>query len=73
MTSNHRAFALTAPVHRAPGEVVATLLDEDEHLCSERTMYQALAANQSVRERPNQREHPQYAKPELVATGPNQT
>ena len=29
--------------------------------------------DQPVRERRNQREHPQYAKPELVATAPNQT
>ena len=41
-------------------------------LCSERTMYRILAANQPVRERRNQRDHPQYTKPELVATGPNQ-
>ena len=60
-------------VDRAPGEVVATLLDEGEYLCSERTMYRVLAANQSVRERRNQREHPPYTKPELVATAPNQT
>tara|TARA_B100000745_G_scaffold164422_1_gene107573 strand:- start:79 stop:492 length:414 start_codon:yes stop_codon:yes gene_type:complete len=31
-----------------------------------------VAANQAVRERRNQREHPQYTKPELVATGVNQ-
>ena len=60
-------------VDRSPGEVVATLLDEGEYLCSERTMYRVLAANQSVRERRHQREHPPYTKPELVATGPNQT
>jgi len=60
-------------VDRAPAEVVATLLDEGDYLCSERTMYRVLAANQPVRERRNQREHPQYAKPELVATAPNQT
>ena len=36
-------------------------------------MYRILATNQPVRERRNQREHPQYAKPELVATAPNQT
>ena len=36
-------------------------------------MYRILATNQTVRERRNQREHPQYAKPELVATAPNQT
>ena len=32
-------------------EVVATLLDEGQYLCSERTMYRILAANQPVRER----------------------
>ena len=57
----------------APAEVVATLLDEGHYLCSERTMYRSLAADQPVRERRNQREHPQYTKPELVATAPNQT
>ena len=36
-------------------------------------MYRILAANQPVRERRNQLTHPNYAKPELVATGPNQT
>ena len=36
-------------------------------------MYRILAANQPVRERRNQRDHPQYTKPELVATAPNQT
>ena len=60
-------------VDRSPAEVVATMLDEGQYLCSERTMYRVLAANQAVRERRNQREHPQYTKPELVATGPNQT
>ena len=60
-------------VDRSPTEVVATLLDEGQYLCSERTMYRSLAANQPVRERRNQLTHPQYAKPELVATAPNQT
>ena len=60
-------------VDRAPAEVVATLLDEGHYLCSERTMYRILAADQPVRERRNQREHPQHTKPELVATAPNQT
>ena len=59
-------------VDRAPAEVVATLLDEGRYLCSERTMYRVLAANQPVRQRRNQREHPQYSKPELLATAPNQ-
>ena len=60
-------------VDRSPAEVVATLLDEGRYLCAERTMYRILAANQPVRERRNQRSHPCYSKPELVATGPNQT
>ncbi len=59
-------------VDRSPGEVFATLLDDEQYLCSERTMYRVLAANRSVRERRNQREHPQYSKPELMATAPNQ-
>ena len=42
-------------------------------LCSERTMYRILAASQPVRERRNQLTHPSYTKPELVATGPNET
>jgi len=59
-------------VDRAPAEVVATLLDEETYLCSERTMYRILAANAPVQERRNQLRHPRYAKPELVATRPNQ-
>jgi putative transposase len=31
--------------------VLATLLDEGEYLCSERTMYRILAQSQPVRER----------------------
>ena len=60
-------------VDRSPAEVVATLLDDGQYLCSERTMYRILAAEQPVRERRNQLSHPRYAKPELVATAPNQT
>ena len=57
---------------RAPAEVVATLLDEDKYLCSERSMYRLLAARAPVRERRNQLRHPEYTKPELIATAPNQ-
>ena len=60
-------------VDRSPGEVVATLLDDQRYLCSERTMYRILAAQGASRERRNQLQHPTYAKPELVATAPNQT
>ncbi len=56
----------------APAEVAATLLDEGRYLCSERTMYRILTANQEVRERRNQRRHPRYAAPELLATAPNE-
>ena len=59
-------------VDRAPAEVYATLLDEGKHLCSERTMYRVLFANQEVRDRRNQLRHPKYAAPELLATGPRQ-
>jgi putative transposase len=59
-------------VDRAPAEVVATLLDEDVYLCSERTMYRVLDSRAAVQERRAQRLHPQYKKPELIATGPNQ-
>ena len=51
---------------------MATLLDEGRYLCSERTMYRILEANHPVRDRRNQRVHPSYAKPELVAVAPNQ-
>jgi putative transposase len=55
-----------------PREVYATLLDEGQYLCSWRTMYRILDENQEVRERRNQLRHPQYTKPELLATQPNQ-
>jgi putative transposase len=57
---------------QSPGQVVATLLDEEEYLCSERTMYRILAGENEVRERRNQLRHPTYKRPELLATGPNQ-
>lgn len=59
-------------VDRSPAEVVATLLDEGQYLCSERTMYRILTASEPVRERRNQLTHPSYTKPELVATAPNE-
>ena len=59
-------------VDLAPAEVFATLLDEERYLCSTRTMYRILDANQEVRERRNQLRHPRYAAPELLATRPNE-
>ena len=55
----------------APAQVYATLLDEGQYLCSERTMYRLLEANGEVRERRDQLTHPAYAKPELLAEEPN--
>ena len=57
---------------KPPAQVYATLLDEKRYLCSERTMYRILEAEGEVRERRNQLEHPPYAKPELLATRPNE-
>jgi putative transposase len=59
-------------VDKAPSQIYATLLDEGTYLCSIRTMYRLLAAENEVRERRDQARHPDYKKPELLATGPNQ-
>src|SRR5437667_3621387 len=59
-------------VDQSPAEVQATLLEEHTYLCSTRTMYRILDAAREVRERRDQARHPVYAKPELVATAPNQ-
>jgi putative transposase len=59
-------------VDQSPAEVQATLLEEHTYLCSTRTMYRILDAAQEVRERRDQARHPAYARPELVATAPNQ-
>jgi putative transposase len=59
-------------VDKSPVEVYHTLLDEGQYLCSVRTIYRVLAQNGEVHERRNQLRHPDYQKPELLATGPNQ-
>jgi putative transposase len=56
----------------SPPQIYATLLDEGVYLCSISTMYRILRAEQQVRERRDQLQRPNYAKPELLATGPNQ-
>ena len=56
----------------APAAVYATLLDEGTYLASERTMYRLLAAEGETRPRRDQLVHPTYARPELLATAPNQ-
>jgi putative transposase len=57
---------------QAPAEVYAALLDQGRYLCSIRTMYRILETQQEVRERRNQLRQPAYAKPQLLATAPNQ-
>ena len=69
-------------VDQAPREVYSALLDEGIYLCSVRTMYlsacghaqagRILEENEEVRERRNQLRHPNYKKPEILATAPNQ-
>jgi len=56
----------------APASVYATLLDEGAYLGSVRTMYRLLAGLGQSRERRDQRAHPAYAKPELLAMRPNE-
>lgn len=66
-TLNSERFA-----DQAPPEIYATLLDEGAYLCSVSTMYRILREHQEIRERRDQLRHPVYAKPELLATAPNQ-
>jgi putative transposase len=57
---------------QAPRQIYAALLDEGRYLCHWRSMYRILHDFAEVRERRNQRQHPVYRKPELLAEGPNQ-
>ena len=55
----------------APPESFATLLDEEQYLCSERTMYRILGHHGlSTQRRQALMRH--YTKPELLATRPNE-
>lgn len=56
----------------APATIFAMLLDEGRYHGSIRTMYRLLAAHSQGGERRNQRVHPAYAKPELLAIRPNE-
>jgi len=56
----------------APAAIHASLLDDGRYLCSVRTMYRVLEENGPTRDRRDQLVHPQYQKPELLATAPNQ-
>ena len=50
----------------------AALLDEGQYRCDWRTMYRILHEHQEVRERRNILHRPNYTKPELLATKPNE-
>ncbi len=65
---------LHCPRHadKTPRQVYASLLDQGVYLCSVRTMYRILSCEGELRERRDQLRHPEYEKPELLATGPNQ-
>jgi putative transposase len=57
---------------KSPHQVYGTLLDEGVYYCSISTMYRILREHDEVNERRNQRRHPSYTRPELLATQPNQ-
>jgi putative transposase len=59
-------------IDKSPTTVHATLLDDNEYLCHPRTMYRILASEGEIRERRDQLRHPKFARPELIATAPNQ-
>jgi len=71
----HKAHALLLCdrfVDQAPATIVATLLDEGEYVCSERTMYRILAHHHQLKERRRGHRQGHYTQPELLATAPNQ-
>lgn len=70
--AERRRILIAADGCKASGEIGALLRREGIYLGSVRTMYRLLAADGVVRERRNQLTHPVYAKPELLATGPNE-
>ena len=59
-------------VDRAAHQIHAVLLNEGCYLCVARTMYCCLVAQKAMRERREERLHPAYARPELLAEAPNQ-
>ena len=76
--SEHERTEVLAVLHDqrfldlAVAQVHAQLLDEGRYLCSVSTMDRLLRANDEVRERRRIARHPEYRKPELLATGPRQ-
>jgi putative transposase len=59
-------------VDLAPPQIYAQLLEEGLYLCSIRTMYRLLKANNEVRERRAVASRVVYTKPELLATQSNE-
>ena len=57
---------------KSPYQVYAALLDDGQYLCSVRTMYRILQRENASKERRNQLRRPNYKKPQLLATAPNQ-
>ncbi|MBX9688136.1 MAG: IS3 family transposase [Candidatus Obscuribacterales bacterium] len=57
---------------KTPAQIYASLLDEGRYFCSIRTMYRILHSLDEVQERRRVRRHPEYTRPELLATAPNQ-
>ena len=57
---------------QAPREISATLLDEGVYLCSWPTMYRLLREHGQTTRRRDHLQRGAYAKPELLATAPNQ-
>ncbi len=59
-------------IDKTVSEAFHTMLDRGDYLCSVSTMYAILRASSAVKERRDQRRHPEYVKPVLLATAPNQ-
>ncbi len=59
-------------VDQPPTEVYATLLSQGRYLCSVRTMYRLLAADEASKDRRRQRPPHRHEVPRLQATAPNQ-
>lgn len=59
-------------VDKSPATVAADLLSQGIYICSVRTFYRLLSAEDLVHERREISRHVTYSKPELVATAPRQ-
>ncbi len=59
-------------IEDTPYQVVSKLMDRGSYHCSIRTMYRILSEAKELKERRHQRRHPQYEKPVIAATEPNQ-